>query len=142
LVVVFVTTCWITLAVSGLRPGGPVLSRSRPDTPASANAATCCRWRASAEGRLRLGAAGLRVLTPACAGHEGGDVSPDPMIGCCWDADRLELARLGRRPIARLLSTAAAHDPAVLVGAWQPSETWALAANLAEAWSLDTSGVG
>jgi hypothetical protein len=38
-VVVFVTTCWITAADSLLRPGGRVLSRSKPSTPEAANRA-------------------------------------------------------------------------------------------------------
>jgi hypothetical protein len=34
-----VTTCRTTVGGSGFRPGGRVLSRSRPSTPASANRA-------------------------------------------------------------------------------------------------------
>jgi uncharacterized protein len=71
------------------------------------------------DGLLRLVPDRLETLIAACAGHEHGQVSEHPTIGCCWDADRLELARLGRRPIASLLSTAAARDPAVQAEAWQ-----------------------
>jgi hypothetical protein len=41
-------------------------------------------------------------------------VSDDPTIGACWDADRLNLWRLGRRPDDRLLSTDTARDPATI----------------------------
>ena len=71
------------------------------------------------EGMLDLGSERVALLAAACARHEMGEVSADPTIGCCWDADRLELARLGRRPIARLLSTAAALDPGIQAAAWQ-----------------------
>ena len=67
----------------------------------------------AAEGALELGPERVALLAAACARHERGEVSADPTIGCCWDADRLELARLGRRPIARLLSTVIARDPAI-----------------------------
>ncbi len=70
-------------------------------------------------GMVRLDAARLDLLVSACAGHEHGRVSADPTIGCCWDADRLELSRLDRRPIARLLSTAAAHDGPLQAVAWR-----------------------
>lgn len=71
------------------------------------------------DGLLRLVPNRLETLITACAGHEHGQVSEHPTIGCCWDADRLELARLGRRPIPSLLSTASARDPAVQGEAWQ-----------------------
>lgn len=61
----------------------------------------------------------LALLTQACARHELGEVTRDPTIGACWDADRLELSRLRRRPIARLLSTTAACNPVVQAGAWR-----------------------
>lgn len=71
------------------------------------------------EERLMLSAARAEVLAEACAGHEHGRVSGDPTIGCCWDADRLELSRLGRRPVAKLLSTAAAKDEGLQAEAWE-----------------------
>jgi uncharacterized protein len=71
-----------------------------------------------------LNAAELVLLATACARHEFGEVTNDPTVGACWDADRLELARLGRRPIARLLSTAAALDPTVQAGAWLRGTAW------------------
>jgi uncharacterized protein len=65
------------------------------------------------DGLIRLGAERLDLLAEACAGHEHGRVSTDPTVGCCWDAHRLELSRLHRRPIDRLPSTTAARDPAL-----------------------------
>ena len=39
-----------------------------------------------------------------------GDPHADPTIGTCWDADRLDLWRVGITPHVRFLCTAAAHD--------------------------------
>jgi len=57
----------------------------------------------------------LDQLTAACDGHTDGFVSDDPTVGACWDADRLDLPRVGIQPDPRLLSTAAARERAVLV---------------------------
>ncbi len=47
----------------------------------------------------------LRVLGEACRFHADGDTSEDPTIGCCWDADRLDLPRVGIEPHRDLMST-------------------------------------
>jgi uncharacterized protein len=47
----------------------------------------------------------LERLRRACADHADGFISDDPTIGSCWDADRLNLCRLGVRPNPSLLST-------------------------------------
>lgn len=41
--------------------------------------------------------------------HSGGDVSTDPTIQSCWDADRLDLGRVGIIPSPRFLSNEAAQ---------------------------------
>ena len=53
----------------------------------------------------------LGLLIEACAGHTDVRFSDDPTIGVCFDADRLNLWRVGVRPDARWLSTAAARSP-------------------------------
>jgi len=50
----------------------------------------------------------------ACAEHADGFVSDDPTIGACWDADRLNLCRLGVRPNPSLLSTDSAKRREVI----------------------------
>ena len=52
------------------------------------------------------------LLVEACRGHSGGGTHDDPTIATCWDADRLELARLGITPDHRRLCTSAAIEPA------------------------------
>lgn len=58
--------------------------------------------------QLRLGADELDRLCDALTLHDRGEVTDDPTIGACWDADRLTLTRLGITPDPALLSTAVA----------------------------------
>ena len=61
-----------------------------------------------------LQASRLAKLCEAATDHSGGGVHPDPTIQTCWDADRLDLGRVGIKPDAKYLSShAAAHiEPA------------------------------
>jgi hypothetical protein len=43
----------------------------------------------------------------ACVRHTDGETTTDPTIGCCWDADCLDLDRVGIKPEAEYLSTMA-----------------------------------
>lgn len=52
----------------------------------------------------------LNILCIACTSHSGGDTTEDPTVGTCWDADRLDLARLSIEPDVGMLSTVAARD--------------------------------
>lgn len=63
-----------------------------------------------AAGILDLDDARLALLCRALVDHDRGQVSSDPTIGACWDADRLDLGRVGVKPIASLLSTKAARE--------------------------------
>jgi uncharacterized protein len=49
-------------------------------------------------------------LAFACEEHTNGGIGPDPTVGVCWDADRLNLWRVGIIPDPRFLSTAAARS--------------------------------
>ena len=51
----------------------------------------------------------LDSLCFAIRHHSGGDVSMDPTIQSCWDADRLDLGRVGIIPSPRFLSNEAAQ---------------------------------
>ncbi len=55
----------------------------------------------------------LDLLDTACARHTEGETSDDPTIGACWDADRLDLCRLGRQVEPRAMSTAAGRTTPV-----------------------------
>jgi uncharacterized protein len=58
-----------------------------------------------------IGHEGLDLLRLACRDHAGGATSAEPTIAACWDADRLNLWRVGFVPSPALLSTAAAREP-------------------------------
>ena len=62
-----------------------------------------------AEGLLGATPAQLEVLRYTCYEHTNGLVSDDPTVGACWDADRLDLPRVGATIDPLLLSTAAAR---------------------------------
>lgn len=47
----------------------------------------------------------LRILYLACAGHTGGKNPSCDTIACCWDADRLDLRRIGVKPNLKWFST-------------------------------------
>ncbi len=63
-----------------------------------------------AERFLPITAAQLELLQHACFEHTNGKVSSDPTIGACWDADRLDLPRVGVTPRRELFSTSAERD--------------------------------
>ena len=56
---------------------------------------------------IHLNDAQFELLREACVHHTDGSTTTDPTIGCCWDADRLDLDRVGIEPEANYLSTAA-----------------------------------
>ena len=47
----------------------------------------------------------LELLEYAIRHHTGGRTSDDPTIGTCWDADRLDIGRVGIIPHQRYMST-------------------------------------
>ncbi|MFG0335680.1 MAG: hypothetical protein ACF8TS_20160 [Maioricimonas sp. JB049] len=52
----------------------------------------------------------LDLLCEACRHHTHGGRTAEPTIGCCWDADRLDLTRIGVVPHARFMSTEAGRQ--------------------------------
>lgn len=46
------------------------------------------------------------LIYEACEGHADGFHHEDPTIGTCWDADRLDLGRVGMIPDPAYMSTA------------------------------------
>ena len=52
----------------------------------------------------------LDKLCIAMTGHSDGQLHTDPTIQTCWDADRLDLGRVGKKPHAKYLSAEAAKD--------------------------------
>ncbi|NPU96328.1 MAG: hypothetical protein HPY51_03825 [Candidatus Omnitrophica bacterium] len=60
---------------------------------------------------FELDAPDLELLVEACRCHSQGLMEGDITLLTCWDADRLDLGRVGIRPRPDLLCTKAARDP-------------------------------
>lgn len=58
---------------------------------------------------VHLDDARFEMLYEACRLHTDGLTTADATLGTCWDADRLDLGRVGATPHADLLSTEAAR---------------------------------
>ena len=63
------------------------------------------------EGHFHVDAQALRQLTLACREHIAGQACEDMTVLTCWDADCLDLPRLGIDPDPAQLHTGAARDP-------------------------------
>lgn len=75
--------------------------------------------RAVREQWLDLSDAEMDLLEYACTHHTDGLTVPDPTVQACWDADRLDLPRVGITVSPKRLCTSAARDPAVIAWAEQ-----------------------
>jgi uncharacterized protein len=72
---------------------------------------------------LRLDDAEFELLLVACRGHSDGGLEADVTVQTCWDADRLDLGRVGIVPCPTRLCTAAARADAVIDAAYRRSLT-------------------
>ena len=59
---------------------------------------------------LNLSEDQLHTLYRACAGHTGGRNPSCDTIACCWDADRLDIRRVGILPELQFFYTDGARD--------------------------------
>jgi uncharacterized protein len=90
--------------------------------------------RAAHHARLLCGAAldlepgQLDGLLAACHDHDKGALSLDPTVGTCWDADRLDLDRVGMVTDPRYMST----DYGCRLAAMLPRERQKLAGIIGE----------
>jgi hypothetical protein len=57
------------------------------------------------DGKFHLDYGQFGLLDWALSEHNDGKTTADPTVGCCWDADRLDLPRVGIVPDKNLLST-------------------------------------
>jgi uncharacterized protein len=71
---------------------------------------------------LALPADKLDCLVYACAYHSDGLTEANVTVQTCWDADRLDLGRIGIKPDPCHLCTQAAQDPAVIDWAFLRSQ--------------------
>jgi uncharacterized protein len=66
----------------------------------------------------------FELLAFACAYHSDGLTEGDITVQTCWDADRLDLGRIGIKPNQRYLCTPAAKDPETIEWAYARSLRW------------------
>lgn len=62
---------------------------------------------------------GLELLVEACHGHTNREFHDDVTVQTCWDADRLDLGRVGIHPDPALLGTAVARRREVIEWAYR-----------------------
>jgi len=70
---------------------------------------------------LRLDRAGLDMLAYAVRHHSDGLIEADVTVQTCWDADRLDLGRVGITPRPDRLCTEEARDPVFVDRAYRRS---------------------
>ncbi len=66
----------------------------------------------------------LETLCYACEFHTSGFTEADITVQTCWDADRLDLGRVGIRPDKDRLCTDAAKDPSIMNWAYAMSRAF------------------
>ena len=66
----------------------------------------------------------MDLLAYACTHHSDGMTQADPTVLTCWDADRLDLGRVGITPNPKYLGTKAARTEASMAKANQRAEAW------------------
>ncbi len=90
------------------------------------------------QGRLfDLSEADFHLLHRACAGHTHERTHPDITIQTCWDADRLDLGRVGMTPDPRHLCTDAARKPETIRWADRRATLGIIAELVEREWGVD-----
>ena len=64
----------------------------------------------------------LERLVYACVHHSRDITQAEITVQTCWDADRLDIGRIGVKPRARYLCTSTAKDPALIEWAFRRSQ--------------------
>ena len=63
----------------------------------------------------------LALLMEACSGHSDGHLMADVTVMTCWDADRLDLGRVGIKPDPHRLCNEPARDSRLIEAAYARS---------------------
>src|SRR4051794_33972358 len=79
----------------------------------------------------------FRLLHRACAGHTHERTHPDVTIRTCWDADRLDLGRVGITPHPSRLCTEAARRPEMIKWADGRASFCVVPEFVREEWGID-----
>ncbi len=79
----------------------------------------------------------FRLLYRACAGHTYEQTHPDITIQSCWDADRLDLGRVGITPHPKVLCTEAAKREETIKWADGRASLGVVPEIVKEDWGID-----
>jgi uncharacterized protein len=91
-------------------------------------------------GRLfELPDARFELLYRACEWHTEGEHDPDATVLTCWDADRLDLGRVGIVPSPKYLCTATGKSPATIDWAHERSVTGHEPPIVTDLWGIPAS---
>ncbi len=80
------------------------------------------------------------LLYRACAGHTHERTHLDITVQTCWDADRLDLGRVGVTPHPSRLCTEAARDPAMIKWADGRASFGIVPNFVMDEWGIDFQG--
>ena len=93
---------------------------------------------AEIQGRLfDLVPSDFKLLYRACAGHTHERTHPNITIQTCWDADRLDLGRVGIRPHPSRLCTEPAKRQDTIQRADRRAGSWVVPELVAGAWQVE-----
>jgi uncharacterized protein len=75
------------------------------------------------------------LLQQACREHTSGFITGDITVQTCWDADRLDLGRVGIAPDIRYLCTEPARDSAIIAWAERRSRGRMIPSLIRQEWA-------
>ena len=82
----------------------------------------------------------FQLLYAACAGHEHGMIDASVTVQTCWDADRLDLGRVGMRLDPTKLCTDAARRPEIMRWADGRAAFKVIPEIVSTEWGIESSG--
>jgi uncharacterized protein len=80
------------------------------------------------------------LLFVACVGHMEHPTDDDPTVQTCWDADRLDLGRVGARIDPCWLGAATLEHPDIMEWAHRRALSQAVPKLIRQDWGIDTDG--
>ena len=99
-------------------------AKGRRDRLISSRRLPWCATGATTESHVPLNDHEFELLTVACGGHSDGLQKADTTVMTCWDADRLDLGRVGITPDPNRLFTAPAKQKKTIDAAYKRSMRW------------------
>lgn len=80
--------------------------------------------------------ANFKLLYTACELHTDGKTVADVTVQTCWDADRLDLGRVGIRPYPKYLSTEAAKEDDTIEWAFKRGTNEVVPVDVLKRWKI------